>query len=395
VICQIGVRKQSDFMNKQQLMKLVEQIAPNMKPNNQNNNKPKPRDAGYQKKPVVVKPRKQNDRKSFNSSASNLFPDQNKTSSMMATTAQFCSVYTDPFLQTEASLPVLPLLAHQCVISKTGGVGVTNTSGIGSVTIVPINMITNDLVSAVYSSNSATVASTFLSAGASGASTASSNSPYASTAFDLTLPNLLQARLVAVGLRVKYTGSVFNAAGNIYTIELEPKRTYADLVNENIAFVKTQPNYKEYQFSNGVWHSITRHIQSRADYDYQGWDTTLSRFQYSQNFSPSVGSAQSLDGSWSIGAIFSTTPNTTFEFEVSCHFEVVGANLPSRELIYSDRAIVENIVSVYKKLRYADTITPDHSVSVPPNSKGGWVEKLKTFAGLAVPMIPKILQMLL
>jgi hypothetical protein len=193
-------------MNKQQLMKLVEQIAPNMKPNNQNNNKPKPRDAGYQKKPVVVKPRKQNE-KTY-SPASALFPDQNKASSMMATTAQFCSVYTDPFLQTEASLPVLPLLAHQCVISKTGGVGITNSSGVGSVIIYTINMITNDQVAAAYSTIN-TAASTFLYAGATGSSYSLSNSPYASSAFDLTAINLLQARLVAVGLRVKYTGSVF------------------------------------------------------------------------------------------------------------------------------------------------------------------------------------------
>jgi hypothetical protein len=310
-------------------------------------------------------------------------------------TALFCQVYLDPFVTKPASLPVTPLLSHQSIRTYCSGRGITNANGNGWITVQPANMAINDTAVPSVTWTTASTASDDIGFGLTitGASTASSNSPYSFSNFLFQEAPSLQMRIVALGIRVRYVGTVLNAAGTVYTCEIEAKSSLTDMNGWNITTIKAQPCWKEYAFDRNVWHSVTRTIQSDMDYQYQqnaesvGWIYA--------GIGEASGDLRTLDAPNNLSIYMEAQPAAPFEWEVSAHFEIIGQNLPERKVIKTDRNIVENLASSQKTRRFMNTTTKDHAVGVAPTSSGGFLGFLKDSAKTLIPMIPEFLAMLL
>lgn len=306
---------------------------------------------------------------------------------MQPDTAKFDMVYLDPFLQGPASLPVPPLLSHQNVRCTSSGRGQTNANGNGWVVVRPAELPASDGVPISFSTG---LNSDSISPLAVGSASAATNSPYTYADFKYGEDPTKVYRLVAVGLRARFLGSTFNAAGVCYTCEVESKTNETSLTGFDVTDIKNQPSWKEYTFRDRSWHSITRHIQSQADFRYvtnvdgTGWE-----------YADTVGAGVlTQDTQFNMGMYFSMGPSQAFEWEVSCHFEAVGPNLPTRRVVKYDEPKVQTMVSEAKRRRFKDSTTKDHAVGIQPEQSGGFLDFLKSAADVVVPLIPSLLSLL-
>jgi len=115
-------------------------------------------------------------------------------------------VYMNPFLKMDARLPIWPVRQTLCQFRTATAFGLTNPSSKGWVIMNPINMICNDLDFAFTSLT--TSADT---AGDGGGTAVSCGGAYTAASFDSG--GGYSVRIVAFGVKVRYTGTTFNKGG--------------------------------------------------------------------------------------------------------------------------------------------------------------------------------------
>jgi len=317
-----------------------------------------------------------------------------KTLQMYPSTAQFASVYADPFLATSARIPAFPLVASQLTRTYSSSKGVLNVNGNGWITVQPANNVTYDQPAASFSQLS-TAADVF-QYGGTGTGFSYTDSEFQASDFNVANNSTNRAfRPVALGIRVRNIGTILSSAGTCYTLQMSPKTMNDDVLNLGVADIKKQPGFKEYTFRDDKWHSVTRHITQVEDLKYQGYSTAHSDFVYLDQDEGATSVDRTFDSQYNLGIYMTGSPGQAFEFEVVGHYEIIGPNLARRAIVAADTKGVEHVASSFAKRRHQDTMTKDHSVGVPHSSPGGWIDILKRGAEQLLPMIPSILAMIL
>jgi hypothetical protein len=300
--------------------------------------------------------------------------------------ANWAKAYSDPWSVKSVSMPAMPLLLHQQVRTKQSGLFFTNANGNGTIMVVPAQCATNNSGNAVVASSmlSGDVFPTF---GLGTNLAFSMQGPYDEAAYALGTETGLQFRIAALGLRIRYLGTVLNAAGTGYSIEVEPKNNTptGGIVGYGITDIKNNPTWKEFSVMNGEWHGITRQFLSMKDLDYQGFDSAEGVFSYAE-LNNATASISSLDNTANLGIYIAATPNQKFEFEVACHLEVVGQNLPQRTKAHYEQEKVLKLNDAYRNVRVQDNITPDNSMGKRPDESGGWLDILGQAAIKLAPL---------
>ena len=303
--------------------------------------------------------------------------------------AKFADVYTQPFTDKSVSLPVYPLESHQTMVFKASGTGTGNANGYGYVACNWANFATSSQPCVAVSNGANPDA--WATTGA-GVQLVTSNSPYVLGDFDLATPNPdYQMRIVAAGVRTKYIGTTLNQAGICGRVQLT-KSQLADVSGMTLSDLKRQPGYKESNFGRG-WCAVTRHIQSPADLEYQGYDSGTGFWTYTPLFSTT---AVSMDSFPNTGCYIKAEPNVPFEWEAYCHVEVIGPKLLTRKAVGDNEPFVKQVVQTYKKIREQDQFTDDHEVPKSGSAKpGSFLSKLWKYAEPLLPLIPEVIAAIL
>jgi hypothetical protein len=303
--------------------------------------------------------------------------------------AKWAEVYSNPFSTQAARIPKAPLLPTQLIRNYAHGKGVCNSNGNGYVLISPACGATNDLVTVSFSNGPAAPDATSF-AGTTDVGGATTSSHYASTNFVLEAQsgNLI-FRPVAVGIKIRYIGTVLNAAGTCYTLQITPGAPEDNLQDFIVSDFTAYPNYKEYSFKGSQWHALTRHIRFEEDFHYQGFSNEDGVMKYAMLGGEST-SPPSLDWETTMSIYMNAIANAPFEWEFVGHYEIVGPNLDRIGSVNPKSDHVEKVVSSYNKLRNVDNTTKDHSAGQP----GGWVDVLKKGVDILLPMVPEFLALL-
>lgn len=275
------------------------------------------------------------------------------TLKMYPSTQMFARVYGDPFLKDSARLPVFPIRATKMLRVMTSASGVLNNTGIGFVTVQPMNSIISDVPSLFYSNNPASPPFFTTDTGAYliGASFAASQ--YTSPDFWYGI-NGKTVRIVAQAIRVRYVGTTLNAAGSCYCAQASPEQSISTF---GIDDVKKQLGWKEYVFSDRAWHSICRHMTTLDDQDYQYLNKPDGKWYYYNG-----GSNSTKDNVDYYGMLMTGVPGQPFEIEVCTHVELVAPSLDQTRVSMQDAQGVSHVVSSYAKSRNKDNTSVDHSV---------------------------------
>jgi hypothetical protein len=290
----------------------------------------------------------------------------------------FAHVYGFPFSNEEARLPFLPVYSSKVVKSVLKGIGQLNNAGIGFISYCPETMMVND-VDSVWWSDQSTSPSTISKAGP-GAHSPAQKTTFKESAFWIQSDaTAIQGRVVSSGIRVKYIGTVLDAAGTFYSGQTNPR---ISLDSFSATGMENIPGYKEAPFRTGGWHTLTRHISSEEDKQFLQlnkesgiWVDATSRFNV-------MGANLNY-----MGAIFNGTGNAKFEFEVATHFEVVGPNLDSVAITQIDSGTGEKVINELAEKRHIDNSTPDHFATPQGPVKQGAVGGLfRSIAKKALPL---------
>jgi len=300
---------------------------------------------------------------------------------------RWATLYADPFLDKPGSLPALPTLPHQQLVTKISAVATTNAAGYGWVMLRPACAVINDFqciwASKAGSANYPSVLdSDFYTA----------DSPFSKTDFTAgTGTNGKSFRIVTLGLRVRYIGTTLNAAGTAFTFQLTPGEQGpwdGGVVNFTPQIIRAYGNYKERSFRGSEWHTVTRHILRAEDFLYQ--NVTNDNFTYLLN---TQSGQVSFDNTNTMCILIKCQPDQPFELEMKAHFEIYGPNLSYRTLIKADDEFVDNVKHAYAKKRFQDISTKDHSVGIKPTDAGGWWPTVKTVLQEGVKLVPSLIEM--
>ena len=227
---------------------------------------------------------------------------------MYPETINFAEVYTDPFSIKEARLPFLPIYSTKTVRSIVRANGAIGTNGFGFVTCIPMWGVVNNNDSVFWSQATYTGIS-IASTGTGVSSAPASKISYTTANFDATNVNSLAARCVAYGIRVKYTGTELNSAGEWFAAQTNPKVGMVGFTSDSLRKVQ---GHKTSTFADRSWHVYNRMITSRLDAEFLNlnsgiWEaTTLPGSNAGEN-----------NGYMSI--IVQGTPGGTFDIEVAEH----------------------------------------------------------------------------
>lgn len=272
---------------------------------------------------------------------------------MYPTTANFGYVYMDPFTITQARLPVLPIYATKLVRSVAGGNGIINSTGIGFVGVRPGQTLANDFPAVYYSNDPSSPPFFTDNAQTYNIGTASVNKqPFTIASLAAGLENSVAGRIVALGIRVRYTGTELNKAGTWYSGQNNPK---ISLDAFGIDDVKKIQGYKEGSFGQRSWVALTRHITTNVDKEFMQVQDNVFKTVDSQTFTK--------EENMYMGIIMQGTPGQSYEWEVVSHIEYIGINLDSQAVTNLDTAGSEMIISEATKRRHKDNTTKDHLVS--------------------------------
>jgi len=203
--------------------------------------------------------------------------------------------YPDSF-----ALPSTRFRVRKVFDIKVGEIGTTG-SGYGFISVDPILAMANNLNSVFWTDGSATYtgdafvqAGTGVVSGALGQGTIA-NADYAST--------LTQGRVISVGVRAWYTGSIMNCAGQILAYE---SPDHQNLTNLDWGDLSARPGVQVVPVAAGrKFHIRSSGPKNPAERDY--------------SISPSGTSTGAF-----LGLIISAPKNLTFTAEVSVVYEVVG-----------------------------------------------------------------------
>jgi hypothetical protein len=281
------------------------------------------------------------------------------TNSMSSDFVNWAKGFANPFSTTEISLPHVPLMKHQCICNKQSGKFSTNANGNGFISVVPAYCVANNLNQAITVSNGAT--SDNIEPPGSGVQFVM-NSPYAFNDFNLGTQSGYQYRIAALGVRIRYIGTVVNGGGTCVGAELLPKsNTGGGFGGYTYANLKSNPAYKEYPMATSEWRAITRQFSSMKDLDYVGFNLVTSAFTYAEL--DGAAPPQTLDSIPNICMFVNGPANNQYEFEVWAHFEIVGSGLPSQVMTTDSSENVKKVNSALQNVRNIDNDTADHSVA--------------------------------
>ena len=247
---------------------------------------------------------------------------------MYASTVHFGEVYTFPWSKVGARLPLLPIYPTKLVRSVLSGNGILNNTGIGFITCTPGEMATNNVPAVFWSNNASSPPfvhndhTTYTIGYAS-----ASKTPYGYADYFWGQPNSQSMRMVALGIRVRYTGTTLNSAGEVYNAQTNPRVT---MNTYGIDDFRKQQSWKTKSFAERDWFGITRMITSKLDCEF------LQRDSVSGLWVTADGKLSTNESVNYMGLIMQGTPGVPFEFEVVAHFEVIGPNLESQALTTLD-----------------------------------------------------------
>lgn len=281
-------------------------------------------------------------------------------------TEGFARVYADPFLQNSVSIPTFPPVIVERHQSYCRGTGIINSNGAGWVCVIPAAMMTNDTNGVFFSNQEGSPSSIQQVFDGDPNPTAfgfaTSTSQFSWSRFNTQTEGNgipITGRIVALGLRVRYTGTQLNMSGVSYGCEIRPAG--ASLNGYTGEEITKCSGYKQHMF-NRSWFCITRMIEDQNDLLFQKYDDENHCFVYDFD---STGMAQvpaTADAYARQGIAITGYPGENFEWEVRCHFEVQGQALNRNMSIPSDTEGVGRVVSSFKNLRSKDSTTVDHNV---------------------------------
>lgn len=304
-----------------------------------------------------------------------------KTLQMYPSTLAFGKIYGDPFLKENARLPVLPILPTKMLRTVASGNGIFNSSGVFYITTSPGLTVTSNFNSVWYSNNSASPPFIDRNTETHPIGVATMKSPYTMSDFEYGSENGLSFRLVSLGIRVKYTGTVLNASGTVFMAQTNPRVSMDGYTTDDI---KKMQGFKEYPFRSGKWHPLIRHLTQENDKDFI--QQTANSFVYSEN------NTASLEGQNYLSLIAIGTPASTVEWEVVAHFEICGPLLEDRAVGHVDSKGTETIVNSFAKKRDKDSTTPDHTMD--DNKFTKFINTVVSGAEKLLPLLPNVLAML-
>jgi hypothetical protein len=302
---------------------------------------------------------------------------------MYPSTLNFGRVYGDPFSKEGARLPVMPILPTKMLRTVASGNGMFNSSGVFFLTAIPVNCATSDQYSVYFGNQASSPPFITTDDVTYTIGKALSKSPFTRSQFPISTENGLALRLVSFGLRVKYTGTVFNASGTCFSAQTAPKVAMTDYGVDDI---KKMQGYKENAFRSGSWHCLTRHMTEEADKSFIAYNSSLGYWQIIDNFT------YSREGLNYLGMVCTGTAGSPVEWEVVGHYEIIGPNLEAVKVAHVDTAGTEQIVNAFQKKRDKDSTTPDHTVGDSGFKK--FINTIVSGAEKLLPLLPSVLALL-
>lgn len=221
-------------------------------------------------------------------------------------TLRYLAVLAEPWLPLRVCLPMPPCLPSTKYASFIRGNAVINASGYAFVAVSPANMCNSTNAAVTFSTGTYGGTTIDTNSATAGVSAALSNAPNSLATY---AASLLQWRIVAVGLRVRYSGTELNRAGDFFCL-VEP-----DHVNMDAYSAALMGNYHSCSVEPVTrgWHTVVWHPIDANDYMYKS-DSSM----------PGT-ATDSGDAPMAI-AIGGGVPNESLYFEVFCHYEVIGRN---------------------------------------------------------------------
>jgi hypothetical protein len=291
-----------------------------------------------------------------------------KTLQMMPSTREFLKMYGNPFNKEPAKLPIYPVLPTQSTYSTVQGTLKTNNNGIGWIVLYPGWSPMSDATCAVASIGALSGDAVQPIPGPSNMAF-SSNSVY--TVADFKVSGQKAYRIYSLGVRIRYKGTMFNSAGSCYCVQTTQRD---DVTGYTLSDIQKNQSWKTYPVNNSRWHSLSRHLTSKMDENFNLVDTSgLSNVQVYEYLT----NVQCIDNAPNMLIYITADPLQTFEFEIQSNFEVKGRNLNYHSIAMEDTQGVAKVVEGYSRLRVKDTTTPDHSVK--PTEQGTNTHAESTF----------------
>lgn len=278
-------------------------------------------------------------------------------------TTMYLHSLMDPFTAPAgACLPsdLFPLPSQKVKVF-TRGTCVLGTTGFGFISVIP-TAASDAAGSGVSAAAWATTATSVMANNtALNAVTNTQDFIYADNPFtnaELVTTNVAQVRLVALGLRLRYTGTEAGRNGVISTFESPDHTTVAGM---NSIFIRSHSTVRTYRpTGDGEWISIV----------YSGPSVASELTFLGRN--PIVGSGVLTTGSGIMCAIIQGVAADAYEFECFEHYEAIGVNSSGKTQSDADA------FSFAKAQEAAKDIAGQQSLSVQEGPKviGEYVNKL-------------------
>jgi len=250
-------------------------------------------------------------------------------------TKHYGMVLADPFIQAglekPPGVPTAPAFPSRKWRTAIRGSFATGTQGIGFVFIDPYHTVFSNVQCGAYST-STFAANNFTSAGTGVAALFNIQQAYSST----TLSNGIVARLVAGGIRVRYTGTTLNRGGSV--VGVYARDDFASLNSLTYTDVLTKYPFTSSQPVSEDWEGATWFPVQNADLDY--YDP------------PQINSYSWVDyASLGVMVYSPSTTSLTFDFEMTMFWEFQGPEVISLSPSTSDFLGMSNVIEGVAKIQ--------------------------------------------
>lgn len=242
---------------------------------------------------------------------------------------QYARVVTNPYeANAQACLPADAAMtqpnAYYCMWSKgTGGTAVGGlVPGYGFIMTAPFKGVASDQTGAdcfgyATQSTFTMTAPAGFSYASTGVGSFNTNSPFTKATSGTSAATAVQWRVIAAGLRIRYTGTAVAAGAMCYPVV---KRDHATLAGDTLAMLQKDPRCHSIPLGR-QWVSIVTVPSEEEEIQFHTYDST------SPNWSVTC-----------MGFFISAPDNTVstpFEYEAYIHCEAIGPNISN----YRDSAV--------------------------------------------------------
>jgi hypothetical protein len=255
----------------------------------------------------------------------------------------YMKALVDPFnVQGAPCIPdtiILPSYKYRTFLTSSFGAGI---GGTGWIAFDPWQALFNDLaIGPTFTQGSIyyTIPGVYADTGfnytntttpIAGVFATNPSTMFNSSQFNLAENSLNRYRLVAAGLRVRYTGSTFNNQGVITQCRVPNNLNAPFLFNPTDAM--RQQYSRQSPIKKNVWKYVYYQPENPEDFDYIGSDGLPG---YTGTQSSNYCLLLFLSG---------CEPGAPFQFEMTSHFEVIGPNVPITKS-HSDPAATTAVMS--------------------------------------------------